>query len=98
MQRITGKKFDSIHMVGGGIKDTLLCKLTASACKTDVYAGPVEATVIGNIAAQLIALGEIKDLAEARKIIRNSFKIVKYEPSDTQLFDKAYEKYLKVRR
>ncbi len=98
MQRITGKKFDSIHMVGGGIKDTLLCRLTASACKTDVYAGPVEATVIGNIAAQLIALGEIKDLAEAREIIRNSFKIVKYEPSDTQLFDKAYEKYLKVRR
>ncbi|MBO5754976.1 MAG: rhamnulokinase, partial [Clostridia bacterium] len=67
LRDISGKKFAQINMLGGGIKDTLLCRLTAAATGVKVVAGPTEATVMGNIAVQLIALGEIKDLAEARK-------------------------------
>lgn len=60
LQSITGKKYKSINMLGGGIKDTLLCRMSANACGIEVLAGPVEATVMGNIAVQYIALGEIK--------------------------------------
>ena len=97
MQRVCGKDFGAIHMVGGGIKDTLLCRLTASACGVPVKAGPVEATVIGNIATQLIALGDIKDIAEAREIIAASFPVTEYLPENREMFDAGYEKYKKVK-
>ena len=81
--RLTGKK-DALHMIGGGINATLLCKLTADATRLPVIAGPAEATVMGNAAVQLMSLGEIADLAEARKIIRNSVTLQTYLPQDGQ--------------
>lgn len=89
----TGSDFKAIHMVGGGTKDGFLCQMTADATATPVIAGPIEATAAGNVAVQLIAAGEIKDLKEARKIIANSFDVVKYQPQDSG-FDKAYERYV----
>ncbi len=77
--KLTGKK-SAIHMIGGGINATLLCRLTASATKLPVYAGPSEATVIGNAAVQLIALKAIKDLSAARKIVKNSVELKEYLP------------------
>lgn len=97
MQDICAIKCDAIHMVGGGIKDTLLCRLTASACGVKVLAGPTEATVIGNIATQFMALGYIKSIDQAREIIANSFPIAVYEPSEKQLFEEGYEKYKKIK-
>ncbi len=97
MQEICGIKCDAIHMVGGGIKDTLLCRLTASACGVEVKAGPVEATVIGNIATQFMALGYINSIEEAREIIANSFEVKTYSPTDKDLFDAGYEKYKSVK-
>lgn len=97
MQSVCGKKFSAIHMVGGGIKDTLLCRLTANACGVDVIAGPVEATVIGNISTQLMALGAIGSVKEAREIIANSFPITTYTPENHDLFEKGYEKYKTVK-
>ncbi len=80
LAEVTGKKFTALRMVGGGIQDTLLCQLSADATGLPVYAGPVEATVLGNIAAQLIALGAVKDVAEARALIRASFPVKTYLP------------------
>ncbi len=82
LSAVTGKKFDVLRMVGGGIQDTLLCQLSANATGLPVYAGPVEATVLGNIAAQLIALGAVKDVEEARKLIADSFPVKTYLPED----------------
>lgn len=56
----TGKEYDTIYIVGGGTKDKLLSSFTASACNKNVSAGPTEATVLGNIALQLLAEGKIK--------------------------------------
>ena len=98
MQKVCGKELGAIHMVGGGIKDTLLCRLTASACGVPVKAGPVEATVIGNIATQFMALGDIKDINEARDIIAASFPVTEYLPEDKELFDAGYEKYKSVKK
>ena len=95
LQKCTGKTFDSIHMVGGGTKDNFLCQMTADATSTPVVAGPIEATAAGNIAVQLIAAGEIKDLKEAREIIANSFDVIHYEPKDSG-FDAAYDRFLKI--
>lgn len=96
LRSITGKDFRAIHIFGGGIKDTLLCQLTADACGVPVTAGPAEATVLGNIAAQLIALGEIEDLPTARKIIRNSVDLKIYEPKDTAPWNEHYEAFKKI--
>jgi rhamnulokinase/L-fuculokinase len=85
-----------IHIVGGGTKEHELCQLTADACGVPVYAGPVEATAIGNLSVQMMALGEISSLDEARGIIADSFETVKYEPENTGLWDDAFERYEKI--
>lgn len=92
---VSKKKFSQINMLGGGIKDTLLCRMTADSTGTRVCAGPIEATVMGNIAVQLIALGEIKDVAEARQIIKNSVDFKIYEPINSAEWDKYYAEYCK---
>ena len=96
LEEILGEKLDVIHMVGGGIKDKMLCQFTANATNRQVIAGPAEATAIGNIVMQAIAIGEIKDVGEARCIIRDSFEMVNYEPKDFQEWDEAYNKYLGI--
>ncbi len=92
---ISHKEYGQINMLGGGIKDTLLCRLTADATGATVVAGPTEATVMGNIAAQMIALGELRDAKEAREVIKRSTDLKIYEPTDTAAWDKAYVEYKK---
>ena len=96
IEACTGKNFHMIHMIGGGIQSKLLCQMTASASKRKVLAGPVEATALGNIAVQLMSLGEIKDVKEARQIIANSEKTYAYLPQDQEAWDAAYEKFLEI--
>lgn len=79
IEKITGKNYDCIHIVGGGSNAVYLNELTAKACGKTVYTGPTEATAVGNVAAQMIAAGELADLKSARACIFRSFKINKYE-------------------
>ncbi len=95
LKKCTGKNFEAIHMVGGGTKDGFLCQMTADATWVPVIAGPVEATAAGNIAVQLIAAGEIKDLNEAREIIADSFSVKEFTPED-KTFDDYYEAFCKL--
>jgi rhamnulokinase len=76
----TGKTYESIHIIGGGSNAAYLNQLTANATAKTVYAGPGEATAIGNLAAQIIAGGELKDLKDARKCIFDSFDVKTYKP------------------
>ncbi|MCL2055740.1 MAG: rhamnulokinase [Oscillospiraceae bacterium] len=85
----TGKSYPVIHLVGGGARDSLLCQMTANACNVPVAAGPVEATVLGNAAVQLIASGDIPGIWDARKIIAASHPPVIYGPVDAGEWDKA---------
>lgn len=87
----TNKDYKTLYMVGGGIQSKLLCQMTSNACNIRVSAGPVEATVLGNIVIQLMANNEIKDIKEARKIIRNSQEITYYYPINPSLWDEKYE-------
>ena len=83
-------------MIGGGIQSELLCQMTANACNRKVVAGPIEATALGNIAVQLITLGEIADVKEARKIIAKSEVIRTYTPQNEKQWSDAYDKFVQV--
>ena len=78
IQEMTGKTYDCIHIVGGGANADYLNRLTAKAAGIPVYAGPTEATAIGNIAAQMLTEGELKDLSDARNYIFQSFDVKEY--------------------
>lgn len=80
IETLTGKKYGVIHIVGGGANADYLNKITSRACKRKVLAGPTEATAIGNIASQMIAGKELRDLLDARACIYRSFPIVEYKP------------------
>lgn len=96
LEEVRGESYPVIHMVGGGIKDTLLCQLTANATGRKVVAGPVEATSVGNLLIQAMALGKIKNLQHIRQIVRNSFETREYLPEETGVWDKEYERYKQV--
>jgi rhamnulokinase len=92
MEDVAGKRIDVLHIVGGGIQNELLCQFTANALGKKVITGPVEATASGNILMQARAAGQIKSLAEAREILRNSFELKEYEPQQASLWAAQYEK------
>jgi rhamnulokinase len=93
LEDLLGRKIGVIHIVGGGVQNELLTQMTADACARPVVAGPVEATAIGNILVQAMATGDVKSLADAREIVRNSFDVKRYEPRDTAAWDEAYRRY-----
>ncbi|MEG0109404.1 MAG: FGGY-family carbohydrate kinase, partial [Lachnospiraceae bacterium] len=91
IEECTGKEYSTVYMVGGGIQSKLLCQFTANACHKNVSAGPVEATVLGNIALQLMSSGDITSLSEARKIIAKSQNIETYQPEKEEDWQAAFE-------
>ncbi len=96
LEDVQGKKLEAVHMLGGGIKDTMVTSFVSNATGKRVVAGPVEATSTGNAVVQLMALGKISSLTEARTIIRDSFPIKVYEPQDSDDWNAAYEKFKKI--
>ena len=92
----TDKTFGSINVVGGGSQDGTLAQMTANACGVPVFAGPTEATVLGNVSVQLISLGALKSVDEARKTIADSFTLGRFEPRDTAVWAEAFERFKKV--
>lgn len=80
LEAITGKHYSSIHVVGGGSHAEYLNQLTANRTGRTVYAGPGEATAIGNLLAQMLAAGEFKNLKSAREAVYRSFAITEYKP------------------
>jgi len=96
LESITGDGIPVLHIVGGGSKDELLCRFTANAIGRPVIAGPVEATAIGNILCQMLALHELGSLNEARSMIRRSFPTKEYLPVDRAMWEDAFERYKRI--
>ena len=96
IEAVTGKKIDMLHLVGGGCKNIILNQFTANAIGRPVQTGPVEATALGNIIGQALALGDIKSLQEGRDIIRASTETAVYLPQDKDKWEAAYKKFLSV--
>ncbi|WP_213525862.1 rhamnulokinase [Paenibacillus sp. J31TS4] len=95
-ERLTGSRFSGLHIVGGGIHNTLLCRWSANAVGKPVWAGPAESSAIGNLAMQWIAQGQFKDVGEARAAIRDSFSLTVYEPEQTDVWQNAYGQFLTI--
>ncbi len=82
---LTGRPVGVVHMVGGGSRSGLLCRLTAEACGRPVLAGPAEATSIGNLLVQAIAAGELGSLEELRDVVRRNESVARYEPEGSRV-------------
>lgn len=96
LEGLTSRSINRIHVIGGGARNKLLCRLTADATGLPVFAGPVEATAAGNIMVQALATGEVSGLAEIREIVRTSFELKRYEPEDTSRWDGVYERFVEI--
>jgi rhamnulokinase len=96
LDEIVGRRLPTLHIFGGGSQNKLLNQFAADATGRTVVAGPVEATAIGNIVLQAVALGELAGIAEARALVRRSFPVETYEPRDTAAWDDAYERYVRL--
>ncbi|MEM1226784.1 MAG: rhamnulokinase family protein [Planctomycetota bacterium] len=93
LELLTGDRIDTIHIVGGGSLNELLCQMTADACDRHVVAGPVEATAIGNLLVQMIGAGVIGSIDEARQVVRASFPTVDYEPQNAEAWHDPAQRF-----
>ena len=92
---VTGRPVPAVQVVGGGSRNQLLNQTVADVTGLPVVAGPVEATALGNVLVQLIALGEVEDLAQARAVVRASAgpEIRRVEPSGADRLAERYSVY-----
>jgi rhamnulokinase len=90
---LTGKSLNRLHIVGGGSQSKLLNQASADALGCTVIAGPVEATAIGNLLVQAIALEDIESLAALRRAVRDSFPVTTYEPHHSEAWEEAFARF-----
>ena len=93
ISQCTNKHFEVLHLLGGGTKDGFLCQMTADSINIPVIAGPIEATALGNIILQLVALGALPDIDSGRKLIAKSETLKNYTPNRTEDWDGAYKTF-----
>jgi rhamnulokinase len=96
LEKLSGNKIDVIHIVGGGSQNRLLNQLTSNACGKLVIAGPMEATVLGNVMVQARTAGAISSLADIREVIRNSYDMEEFQPVDQQSWEDAFGRFLQI--
>jgi rhamnulokinase len=98
LDEIAGRRLAAIHILGGGSRNGLLNQLAADATGREVVTGPVEATALGNVLVQALALGMLGSVAEGRELIARSFELGRYAPRADARWEAAYAQYLEVRR
>ena len=98
LRQNTGRTIDTIHIVGGGSQNSLLCQMTADCCHCRVVAGPVEATAIGNCLTQAMGLREIDRLSDIREVVSRSFDTRTFEPKTDDRWDQLYEQFESIEK
>jgi rhamnulokinase len=93
MEQLTGRTVVRLHIVGGGSQNALLNQFASNALQRQVVAGPAEATAIGNVLIQAIALGGLTSLPALRRCVRNSFPLRSFEPLEVQGWQGAYRRF-----
>lgn len=96
LEEVSGKKIEVLHAVGGGSRNELLNQFTANALALPVLAGPHEATALGNLVVQAMAAGRLRDLGEARALVRKSFPPKEFAPQDAAAWAEAAPRFAKV--
>ncbi|MHB1936411.1 MAG: rhamnulokinase [Acidobacteriaceae bacterium] len=90
LQSVTGRRLETIRVVGGGCLNALLCQMTADACNRVVVSGPAEASAFGNVMLQAIATGHLSNIGAGRAAIAASIQCVSYFPQRTDVWDEVY--------
>jgi len=93
IREVSTNEIEKIHIIGGGANNELLCQYASNATNLQVYAGPTEATAIGNIMMQAKALGAVSSLGEIRQMVFNSFGTKIFYPQDADSWDAEYQKF-----
>ncbi len=93
LEAVSGQKIETVHIIGGGSQNSLLCQATADATGCRVLAGPVEATALGNLIVQAMATGRVASLEEGRALIRASFPLIEYAPTGSEAWEKPYRRF-----
>jgi rhamnulokinase len=93
LEDLTGSRIETIHIVGGGVNNKLLCQMAADACRRRVLAGPTEATALGNVLVQAIASGQLDSIAQARELVRQSFDVEEYSPQNPEPWNEAFGRF-----
>jgi rhamnulokinase len=93
LRSVTGKNINTIHIIGGGSRNRLLCQFTANATGLPVLAGPTEATAIGNIMVQARTLGYVTSFAAMRDVVRESWAPMRYVPQDVPSWERAFTRF-----
>lgn len=97
LKSITGRQFDTVHIVGGGAKNNLLSQFCANATGLKVISGPREATAMGNIINQAVSVGSIDSVKESRNLVRNSSDLKTYFPKNASKWDRAYQTFVETK-
>jgi rhamnulokinase len=98
LEAVTGRRYDVLHVVGGGCQNALLCQMTADAIGRPVLAGPVEATALGNVLVQALGLGLLGSLADGREVVRRSVEVVTYEPKEAPRWEEPWARFVNLVR
>ncbi len=98
LAHVLGRRFSVLHVVGGGSRNELLCQFTANATGLPLVAGPVEATVAGNVLVQALAARCLSSSAEIRESVRRSSQLTEYEPRDQAAWEDRYARYVHILR
>lgn len=96
LEQVTGRTVRTLHIVGGGSRNALLCQFAADATGREVIAGPAEGTAAGNILVQAMATGKLSSLEEARALLRRSVSPTRYEPRHPEEWDQPFEHFLRL--
>ena len=95
LARLSGRKRDVLHMIGGATRDAMHCRMAADAMRAEIACGPVEGAATGNAVAQLVALGDLSSFDEGRRLVRDSIDMARISPSDgAAAWDDAYPRWL----
>jgi rhamnulokinase len=94
LEQVSGRTVDCVHVIGGGSRNDLLCRLTADVLGRRVVTGPVEATALGNVLVQARAAGQLGSRAELRAVARSSAAPTTHEPADPRAGESAYRRFL----
>lgn len=96
MEEFTNKNIDKLHLIGGGVYNTLLCQLISNVTGVTILAGPAESASMGNLIMQLKAGGEIEDVGQGRELISKSINIQEYHPQETAFWEERFSKFIGI--
>lgn len=93
LEQLRGAPFSQLHIVGGGCQNHFLNQLCANACGIPVYAGPVEASTLGNIGSQLIAAGDVADVSAFRRQVEHSFPLIRFDSQGSEAYRRSRARF-----